>query len=177
MLGGFEAEVHGIAFHPDSRLLATACPDGDLQVWDALTSRLVKSMGVAGTSCVAFSRDGIWMAAGSFGLIRVWEVAGWKLRHKFETGDVVQALSFHPAGGQLAAATGKIVAVWNLVTGVRRIESREHTNFLLSATYHPNGESLASAGFEGEVKVWNIGRPIIRHTRFARVSCFSTFGD
>jgi WD40 repeat protein len=81
----------------------------------------------------------------------------WKLKHKFLTNDVVRALSFHPAGNQLAAATGQFVGVWNLATGMQQLELRDHANFLLSAIYHPSGESLASAGFEGEVKVWNVG--------------------
>ena len=157
VLAGFEAEVHGIAFHPDSKLLATACPGGDLQVWNALTGDLVQPMKVAGTCCVAFSRDGMWMAAGSFGFVRIWEVRGWKLRHKFHTGDVVRALAFRPAGGQLAAATGKSVGIWDVVTGAQVAALHGHTNFLLSADYHPDGQSLASAGFEGEVKVWRVG--------------------
>jgi WD40 repeat protein len=158
VLSGFDAEVHGVAFHPDSQLLATACPDGDLQVWNALTGRLVRSLNAPGTCCVAFSRNGEWLAAGSFGVIRVWHVRSWKLGPKFLTNDVVRALSFHPAGDLLAAATGQVVGIWDLDTGIQRLELRGHTNFLLSATYHPSGESLASAGFEGEVKVWTVGK-------------------
>jgi WD40 repeat protein/serine/threonine protein kinase len=158
ILTEFGSEVHGIAFHPNSRLLATACPQGDLQVWDALTGQVVHTLKVPGTCCVAFSRSGSWLAAGSFGDVRVWETTSWKLAYEFHTHDVVRALSFHPASDQLAAATGKSVAIWDLTTSAPLLVVGDHSNFLLCATYHPDGQSLASAGFEGEVKVWNVGK-------------------
>ena len=156
VLADFESEVHGIAFQPDGNLLAMACPDGDLEIWNALTNRRVRTIKVAGTCCVAFSRDGKWLAAGSFGVIHVWDVSNWKLREPIPTGDVVNALSFHPNSGQLAAATGKFVRIWDVNTGVQRATLRGHTNFLLGAVYSPDGRMIASAGFEGEVKVWNV---------------------
>ena len=156
VLADFGSEVHGIAFHPDGELLATACPEGDLQIWNARTSQLVQTIKVKGTCCVAFSRNGRWLAAGSFGVIHVWEAPGWKPRSSIRTGDMVNAVSFHPSNGQLAAAVGKTVGIWDVATGVQRTAPAEHTNFLLSAVYSPDGQTIASAGFEGEIKIWNV---------------------
>jgi WD40 repeat protein/serine/threonine protein kinase len=159
VLAQFETAVHGVAFHPNNRWLVTVSPKGTLQVWDVLTKQLVYTSNVAGTSCVAFSPDGKWLAAGSFGHLRIWDVTTWMLRYDFPTGDVVQAVSFHPTKNQLAAATGKTVSIWELEHGVERTILRGHTNFLLAAQYHPNGTLLASAGFEGEINVWNLEVP------------------
>ena len=155
VLADFASEVHGIAFHPDGKLLATACPEGDVQIWNARTSQLVQTIPVKGTSCVAFSRDGRWLAAGSFGVIHVWQAPAWERRDPILTGDMVNAVSFHPTNGQLAAAVGKTVGIWDVATGVPRAPPAGHTNFLLSAVYSPDGRTIASAGFEGEIKVWD----------------------
>jgi WD40 repeat protein len=155
VLAEFASEVHGIAFHPDGKLLATACPEGDLQLWDAPTGRLVQTIKVKGTCCAAFSRNGRWLAAGSFGFIHVWEAPGWEPRDPIPTGDMVNAVSFHPTNGRLAAAVGKAVGIWDVATGVPQATPAGQTNFLLSAVYSPDGQTIASAGFEGEIKVWS----------------------
>jgi WD40 repeat protein len=155
VLADFASEVHGIAFHPDGKLLATACPEGDVQLWDVRTSRLVQTIPVKGTCCIAFSRNGRWLAAGSFGAVHVREAPAWERREPIPTGDMVNAVSFHPTTGRLAAAVGKTVGIWDVATGVRRAARFEHTNFLLSAAYSPDGRTIVSAGFEGEIKVWD----------------------
>ena len=67
--------VSGIAFSPDSSLLATAGADGALRLWQAEDGRLLRTFRghEGGLTDVAFSPDGDLLASSGFdGTVRLW---------------------------------------------------------------------------------------------------------
>jgi hypothetical protein len=71
--------VHGVDVHRDGRLLAAAAQrDGGVVIWDLVTGQRVDvAKGEAQwTWAVAFAPDGKSVAAGDFGILKVWSV-GW----------------------------------------------------------------------------------------------------
>jgi WD40 repeat protein/serine/threonine protein kinase len=73
-----EGPVQSVAFSPDGRLLAAGdwSASANLKVWDVCSGRLVQSPGhqLGGVNRVAFSPNGVWLAAvGGFGLT-VWHI-------------------------------------------------------------------------------------------------------
>ena len=85
-LTGHVNSVEGLAFSPDSRLMATARNGlgNGVFVWDVATGKHVTALPAGleiGAGSVAFSPDGRNMATASAdGTIRVWELATWKVR-------------------------------------------------------------------------------------------------
>ena len=58
--------MRGIAFSPDSRLLASGSEDHTIKLWDVASGNKVRTLSGHSDSvnCVAFSPDGRWLASG-----------------------------------------------------------------------------------------------------------------
>ncbi|NTU77972.1 MAG: WD40 repeat domain-containing protein [Chloroflexales bacterium] len=72
------SDVCGVAFSPDSKLLATASYDHVVRIWNVATGTEVRSLrGHTSEVCgVAFSPDGSQLASASFdGMVKLWDVA------------------------------------------------------------------------------------------------------
>ena len=142
----FRPTVEAMAYSADRSLLATAgsiakvggrhgLPGGIVKLWDAATGEEIRSFGDlphrAGS--VAFSHDGRYLAAGTFGasgelpdaaLLIVWEVDSGKRVFQASMQDEVaqggnpcnvRAVAYHPDGQHiLTASLDRKVRVWDL---------------------------------------------------------------
>src|SRR5204863_5707363 len=61
-----------------------------------------------------------------------------------------------PDGRRLAAGAGRVVRLWDVDTGRPLTPLRGHTDFVISVAFEPAGRRLASAGFDGGVRVWDV---------------------
>src|SRR5205814_642875 len=78
---------YGVAFHPDSRRLASASFDGRVRVWDARTGEVIRELSGHGgrVNSVAFSPDGQRLVtAGSDGTVRLGDVEAGLPLHNFK---------------------------------------------------------------------------------------------
>jgi WD40 repeat protein len=116
----------GRAFSPDGRLLADWAenPYGrsrmdHITVWDAATGRVVASLSDGprpGAANAAFAPDGRTFAAASAdGVIRLWEVATWKVRAEFRGHrDRITAVAFGPDGRLFTGGLDTVVLGWDV---------------------------------------------------------------
>jgi RNA polymerase sigma factor (sigma-70 family) len=116
----------GRAFSPDGRFLADWAenPFGrsrmdHVYVWDAATGRVVATLAAGprpGAANAAFAPDGRTFAAASAdGVIRLWEVATWKVRAEFRGHrDRVTALAFGPDGRLFTGGLDTVVLGWDV---------------------------------------------------------------
>lgn len=97
----------GVAFAPDSVVIATASDDGQLRLWDARHSALVHSFsGHRGPVLgVAYSSAGKYVASASAdGSVKIWDVAMRQLIHTFSDHRApVWALAFDDTGKRLVS--------------------------------------------------------------------------
>ncbi len=169
-LSGHADAVNGVVFSPDGLLLATACGDAAARIWDATSGQLLHtlsghapaaragSLHPGGVVDIAFSSDGKRLATGGAdGAARVWDISA--------------ALSTDVASGRGGASPDPLLVLAG------------HTSEIFIA-FSPDGTRLATAGYDGLVKVWSVASDStagqlllsINHEQPARSLAFSPDG-
>jgi WD40 repeat protein len=159
--GGHEGEVHGIAFSPDGKLLASGGDDGLVRVWDLERHRQIASL--AGhtdhVNGVAFSPDSRTIASASVDqTVRLWNV---KTRHQIGVSmgrpGFVDTVAFDPRDGKTIVSAGGhgIVQVWDVrVQRPLGGSFAGHTDTAFGAAFTPDGRMIASGSGDGTVRLW-----------------------
>jgi WD40 repeat protein len=167
-----QAEVTGVAWSADGRLLASASADFGIYVWDLNHSEcdLVnpnppKSVAVlhghqAEPIALAFSRDGNLLASTSWdGTVRLWDpLSGRPL--VITRGDLERPIQFSADGQRLAFTMGASkLGLWDVISphGYRTLHSYRERGMKgpWSADFSPDGRLLVSAHSDG-VRLWDV---------------------
>ena len=175
VLKGHTDEINEIVFSPNGRLLASVSKDQTVRLWNSHTGEPVGDplIGLENTGrCLGFSPDGKWLAAGSETdcRIRLWDMETLELTPAIITGRChVVTLAFSSDGSQLWSPAGMhCIQSWDPQTGCEHPGSSlpGHSSWTTSIKLSPDGSFLASASFDGTIKIWE---PVINVER--RVHC------
>jgi WD40 repeat protein len=158
--------ILGLAFSPDGRLLATASRDKTSKVFDwAKKETLATFAGHADTvAAVAFTPDGRQVATGGGdGLVRIWNPSE-DARQSAMLGGFkgpVFRVKFSPDGKHLVASSAdRTVRVFE--GSVPRLTLLGHADWIHALAISPDGETVASGSWDGEVRLWHLadGKPV-----------------
>jgi WD40 repeat protein len=103
----------GVRFSPDSRLIATACNDNRVRVWEVTTGKVVATIAEQQTAdALSFSPDGQWLAFvtsadGQAGSVMVWDWAKDKRVFQRDAKGRELDVAFSPDNRFLAIADGE----------------------------------------------------------------------
>jgi WD40 repeat protein/serine/threonine protein kinase len=151
---------------PDGKRLACVAEKGVLNVWDVATRReaFVPENQQGPVSAVAFSPDGMELAAICGNEVRIWEAATGKPVRTFagefssSAYSALTYLAYSRDGKRLTTGTrgGNWVKLWDAATGrlLQTIRSPDVRGIALS----PDGTRLAIGGGDGSVKIWDAAR-------------------
>ena len=125
-LKGHKDLVHGVAFSPDGKQIATAGFDNDVKLWSFPAGKEVRTLTghTKPVYSVAFSPDGKTLASGSDDkTIRLWNVATGKEQACWDgEAGAVYAVAFTPDGQSVAGAChGGLIRLWHI--GSRRLRN------------------------------------------------------
>jgi WD40 repeat protein len=147
------------AVSPDGKRLATGGAR-DVTFWDADTGEALGRLPVPNIlpPQILFSPDGRLTAVPGKGALTVWDTGTCREAASCEDSAGAVAMSFSPDGRHLAAADAKGIRLWNASTG-----KAEHTwperpalNFRDLITFSPDSKSLAVAGKDNVIRVWDV---------------------
>jgi WD40 repeat protein/serine/threonine protein kinase len=156
MGGGYQ--LGGVAFRPDSRLLAVAGFDSLVRLWDPATGKEVRILRGHNfpVLSVAFHPDGRRLASAG-AEIKIWDtVSGKEVRTIKGHRGKVWSVAFSRDGSWLASASeDRTVKLWDAASGKEIYTLRGHMDGVGSVAFSPDGRRLASASSDGTVKLWD----------------------
>ncbi len=159
-----------IAFTPDNESIMSITQN-EMKFWDVTTGKLKNTLPVSfeswfanidnsspsGPSMLYGTADGLNMAYGTAkGWVGVVELKSGKLVYDIRTEPLtVWDIAFSSDGTQIAVATEKHAALWDIQQGHILIRIGEASKPVLSITYGLNDTSLITAGYDGEFSLWD----------------------
>ena len=115
--------------------------------------------------CLAVSKDGRWIAAGTdWGDVFVWDAKTHKqvFEHIDEDYDTISGVDFSPDSTRLVSASNnRTTTIWDIPAG-KRVQTLRRNNVLRAAKYSPQGNRIATAT-PNSIRVWdsNDGRLLL----------------
>ncbi|KAH7908237.1 quinon protein alcohol dehydrogenase-like superfamily [Hygrophoropsis aurantiaca] len=149
------------AFSPDGQLIA-ASNGKDIVLLEAESGKPIKEPLQFGEEvwCLAFSRDGTRLAAGSVGgKVQVFDAVtgettvGPFTAHKIAVGSVMFTLDEQQF---ITASWDKSIRVWDSADGREVGEPMLHEDYIRQIALSPDGRQIASASEDQTVRVWDL---------------------
>ena len=161
-LKGHTDVVNSIAFSPNGRLLASVSHDRTIKLWTVHNQQNIATLR-EGTQfrAVTFSPDGKMLATAGWMHVKLWNVVRGEVVGTLMHEQQVQTVDFSPDGKLLAVGDGQgdapgTVKVWNL--GNQKVIATlvGDPKLIRSVTFSSDNRILVSAGWDGQVKVWDV---------------------
>jgi len=151
--------VWSTAFADDARLALFGRGDGLIEVRDAGSTNLLRTLPAGHGRVWSLASGGAYVAAAcGDGTVRVLSVRDDKWSLEFNEGEQrTWAVAVNRAGTRVAASSGGgVVRVWELPSGRMSWERAAHSGRIRSIVFDADGDLLVTGGGEGTVRLWRL---------------------
>lgn len=151
-------KVMSLSAAPDGSLAAVVLGSGAVKVIDFETGA-ESSLGQypSGVSALSWSFDGRYLAAGTARQILIWDWEEQKLVQSINAENEILALGWGRKSHLLASGSHRgIIDLWSAQTGANLLHITGHTRAVKALAWSPQGDSLASAGDDGTIRIWDL---------------------
>ncbi|KAH0838810.1 WD40-repeat-containing domain protein [Lanmaoa asiatica] len=137
-----------------------------VRVWQVNDGKQMAAMAAKGINCLAVSKDGRWIAAGTaWGDVIVWDAKSYEKAFTLKNGGVINGVDFSPDSTRLVVASESVLtatAVWDITTRERVVGLGLESSGVRTAKYSPQGDQIAKATDESiRVNDSNDGRLLV----------------
>ena len=158
-----KARAIRLTVDPTGRCLAIGWNDGHIDLHEADTGSLRRSIVWDGSSNFVLSRDGEWLALQGPWLVRLVptnpELRAFDLQQ--HSGDL-SVLAFSPDGSRLATVEDRAVVVWDLTSRRELLRLSGHKETITAVAFSPDGSLIATSCGDAMTRIWDAqdGRPL-----------------
>ncbi|MEM6255149.1 MAG: AAA-like domain-containing protein [Cyanobacteria bacterium P01_D01_bin.156] len=160
---GHSAELFSVAWSRNGDYLASASSDGTIRIWDqnGTTVKTLADHG-SGVSNVVFTADDQYLAStSSDGTVRLWQVNGTGQAVLPHNGTYVHGLDWRSDGAYLLSGDSNgVIKIWQRgespLEMLEQLTLQAHDGFVRDLTFSPDGQTFASTGADGLVKLWSL---------------------
>jgi serine/threonine protein kinase/WD40 repeat protein/Tfp pilus assembly protein PilF len=156
-----------LAFHPDSRQLATGHPDGTVSVYDLPSGKRLHHLHAAGPAKrVAFHPKANRLAVGFGRIVQLFDLDSEAelppLKHSIDAIGV-NDLAWHPDGRRLATGCNGRLHWWDAETATELTPSWDLKERGIQLAFNHAGDLLITKGWSGQALLWDVasGRMIL----------------
>jgi WD40 repeat protein len=165
------------AFSPDGQQIVTGDDNGQVEVWNATTGRLLRTLGRPGAriSDVAYNHAGNRIVTtASDGNVTIWGDPSYQRLKSYTACPSPNSAAFNPAGAEIVVACGDgSIPVYAALTGKLLTEFSD-PGIVNSATFSPDGRQIITAfgGFDnGGVRIFNTELATTSLRALERMAC------
>ena len=151
------------SFSPDSKHFAAVDRTGKVLIYETSSCSLVSSWDTGHAKAYGAICDpsGRWLATkGLSPTIQVWDLKTHQLAARLDGDELkIGELCWSPDGKVLMAISNRSQAgeiiLWNALTMQQIALLRGHTDVVTGAEWSPQGDVIASVGYDGTLRVWD----------------------
>ncbi|CAG7926925.1 unnamed protein product [Penicillium olsonii] len=160
--------LHGspFTFSPDGRLLALSTFSKGIRLWNVnkRTHGIRLSLKSEGSRSIVFSPDSSTLAVCiDEAHILIWDLKANKRRKIITSTNYVRRpvvkrvpLFFSPCGKHIACGIGQEIRLYDVASGTEDIVLKGHSDEVSALAFSPDGNILASAGWDGVFNLWDM---------------------
>jgi WD40 repeat protein len=117
------------------------------------------------TSLLIFTGDGkTIVTSNALGLIQFWDTTSTMKHSSTDHDRRVSYVTLSSEGKPATASLDKTVKLWDIQSKSHERTLRGHNHQVKALAFSPDGKTLASGGFDGEIRIWDTATGTCKHT-------------